>query len=215
MVLQVHGDPGSINTHKVLAALDHMGTEYQHVHVDYLKGEHKTPEYLKINPNGTMPSATDNGLVITESNAILQYAADVSGEKGSVAYPKDPKQRAAVNNWLFWESCGWFKLNYVYLVENLLKTLQSLGPDPTTLAANEPEWLRLATILNDQLGKTKYVVGNDVTIADFSLMAPLHLHALQKLPLDKVPNVQRWIGDMEKVPAWQSTQETVNKAFGL
>ncbi|OAQ74204.1 glutathione s-transferase [Pochonia chlamydosporia 170] len=213
MVLQLYIDPASVNCHKVVAALDYMGTPYEIKHTDYMKGEHKTAEYAKINPNATLPSATDDGVAITQSNAIMQYAADKNG--GSSAYPTDPKQRALVNCWLHWEASGWFRSNYVYLVENILKGISSMAPDQETLAAEEPNWLKLANVLNDQLGKTKYVVGDDITIADFAIMAPMHLYQIQKLPLDKVPNIQRWIGDIEKIPAWQSSQAYVNKVFGL
>jgi glutathione S-transferase len=215
MVLQLHLDAASVNCHKVVAALDYMGIEYERNHVDYITGQHKSPDYLKINPNGTIPSASDDGLTITESNAIMQYAADVNGEKGATAYPKGPKQRAIVNAWLLWEASRWFQSNYVYLVENVLKPLQSMEPDQATLTAEEPKWLALANVLNEQLAKTKYVAGDDITIADFAIMSPMHLHAAQKLPLDNVPNLKRWIADIEKIPAWQSTQAYVNKAFGL
>jgi glutathione S-transferase len=211
MPLQLHLDPATVNCHKVVAALDYMGIEYQRNHVDYVTGQHKTLEYLQINPNGTLPSASDDGLVITESNAIMQYAADASGEKGASAYPKDLKQRAIVNAWLLWEASRWFHSCYVYLVENALKE----APDQATLAAEEPKWLALANVLNEQLDKTKYVAGDNVTIADFAIMAPMHLYALQKLPLDKVPNLKRWIADIGKIPAWQSTQAYVNNVFGL
>lgn len=83
-----------------------MGIEYKLVHIDYFTGEHKSPDYLKINPNGTVPSASDGlGFNITESNAILQYAADLNG---SIHYPKDLKARADVNKWLLWEASVWF-----------------------------------------------------------------------------------------------------------
>ena len=213
MALQLYADPATVNCHKVIAALDHAGVDYKLVHTDYMKGEHKSPEYLKINPNGTLPSATHDGISITESNAILQYATDHRG--GTGCYPVDLKQRAIVNSWLLWEASGWFRSNYVYLVENVLKKLQGLGPDASVLAQEETTWLKLANVLNDQLGKTKYIAGDTVTVADFAIMAPMHLTPVQGLPLDKVPHVQRYMKDMDKIPAWHTSQAYVNKTFGL
>lgn len=215
MVLQLHVDKASVNCHKVVAALDYMDVPYQLNHVDFLTAQHKTDNYLKINPNGTIPSASDDGLVITQSNAIMQYAADNGGEKGAAAYPREAKQRATVNAWLFWESSGWFQSNYVYLAENLLKPLYGKQPDPEILSAEEIKWLAMATVLDEQLGKTKYITGDIPTIADFAIMAPMHLHAAQKLPLDKTTNLRRWVGEMESIPAWKSSQDYVNQAFGL
>lgn len=98
---------------KVLAGLDLIGIEYHFNHVDYFTGAHKSPEYAKINPHKTVPCAVDGDCVITESNAILQYAADHSGNHS--VYPTDLKKRAAVNRWLLWEGSAWFPSCYVDL----------------------------------------------------------------------------------------------------
>ncbi|KAG6287383.1 hypothetical protein E4U46_004135 [Claviceps purpurea] len=205
MVFQLYADPITVNCHKVLAALKHIGADYKMIYVDYLAQQQKLPGYLRINPNGTIPAAVHNDLIITESNAIMQYAADISGDKGAEVYPKDLRQRALINSWLFWEAFGWFRSNYVYLVENVMKPLRAQPPDEAALADEQPRWLALANVLNSQLGKTKYMVGDTVTIADFAVMAPMHMHTLQKLPLDGLPHLKRWIADMDRVPAWRST----------
>jgi glutathione S-transferase len=73
MALEVYLDPCTINCRKVLAGLDLVKTPYNIHHIDYFAGQQKSPEYLKINPGATIPSAVHDELVITESNAILQY----------------------------------------------------------------------------------------------------------------------------------------------
>lgn len=98
MCLQIYADARSVNCHKVLAALEYVDSGFELVHIDYLKGEPKQPPYLKINPNGTLPSAIYDGTVITESNAIMQYAADSQATHS--AYPTVIKKRAVVNAWL-------------------------------------------------------------------------------------------------------------------
>ncbi|KAG5934998.1 hypothetical protein E4U59_005870 [Claviceps monticola] len=200
MVLQLYADPITIYCHKVLAALDHIGADYKMIYVDYLAQQQKLPGYLRINPNGTIPAAVDDSddLIITESNAIMQYAADISGDKGAEVYPKDLKQRALINSWLFWEASGWARSNYVYLVQNVLKPRRAEPPDEAVLAREQRRWLALANVLNSQLEKTKYMIGDTVTIADFAVMAPMHIHTLQKLPLDGLPHLKRWIADMER-----------------
>ena len=122
MVLQVYLDPCTINSRKVLAGLDLVGTKFDLHHIDFFKGGQKDPEFAKINPCCTVPAAVDGDLILTESNAILQYAAD---EAGSKAYPVDRKQRAEVNRWLFWESSVWFqtcKLSRLLLVRLIMLT---------------------------------------------------------------------------------------------
>jgi glutathione S-transferase len=134
--------------------------------VNYFTGEHKSPDYLKINPNGTVPSAIDGDCTITESNAILQYAADHSDNQQF--YPKDLKLRAHVNRWLLWEASVWFPSCYIYLVEYVVKPLLKAEPDQSIIDAQAPKWNAQAAILDAQLAKTKWLVGDEVTIADSS-----------------------------------------------
>jgi len=78
-MLQLYLDPCTVNCRKVLAGLDMLGAQYEINHVDYFTGGHKKPEFLAINPNGAVPAAKDGDFALSESNAILQYAADLSG----------------------------------------------------------------------------------------------------------------------------------------
>ncbi|KAF2731311.1 glutathione S-transferase [Polyplosphaeria fusca] len=129
-------------------------------------------------------------------------------------YPKDLKQRANINRWLLWEASVWFQSCYVYCVENVVKPLLKAEPDQKALDDESERWHKCATILNDQLGKTKWLTGDHVTIADFAVAAPMHLHEAQKLPLDKYPNLKRWMTeDMEQLDSWKNRQEAVEKVL--
>ena len=88
-MLDVYADPATVNCHKVLAGLELLGTDYQLKKVDYFKGEQKSDWYTKVSPHQTLPCAVDGDCTITESNAILQYAAD-HGKKYEY-YPQDLK----------------------------------------------------------------------------------------------------------------------------
>ena len=209
-MLQVYLDPCTVNSRKVLAGLDLLGTQYDFHHVDYFTGAHKSPEYMKINPSATVPAAVDGDLAITESNAILAYAA----EHAAGAYPRDPKKRALINSWLLWEASAWFPSCYVYLVEYVVKPLLNAQPDQAIIDAAAPRWHQLASMLDAQLAKTKWLIGDEVTIADIAVAAPMHLHAAQRLPLDQHPSLKRWLTEgIERLPCWQKTQGAVDKAL--
>ena len=212
-MLQVYLDPCTVNCRKLLAGLELLGAAYEINHVDYFAGAHKKPEFLAINPNGALPAATDGDLVLSESNAILQYAADVGGS--DTYYPTDLRQRADINRWLLWETSTWFPSCYTYLVEYVVKPLLKAEPDEAVIAKEAPNWHRLAGILDARLAKSTWLVGDDVTIADIAVAAPMHLHKLQRLPLADHPNLQRWMADVERLPCWQKTQAAVDRALGL
>jgi len=210
-MLQLYLDPCTVNCRKVLAGLDMLGAQYEINHVDYFTGGHKKPEFLAINPNGALPAAMDGDLALSESNAILQYAADLSGSDKH--YPKDLKQRADVNRWLLWEGSTWFPSCYVYLVEYVVKPLLNAKPDEAIVAKEAPNWHRLADILDKRLAKSKWLAGDTPTIADIAIAAPMHLHKAQRLPLDDHPNLKRWMADIEQLPCWQKTQGAVDRAL--
>jgi glutathione S-transferase len=210
-MLEVYLDPCTVNSRKVLAGLDLLGASFTLHHVDYFAGAHKRPEFLAINPNGAVPAATDGDFALSESNAILQYAADLSGSDRH--YPKDLKRRADINRWLLWETSTWFPSCYTYLVEYVVKPLMNSEPDQAVIDKEAPNWHRLAGILDARLAKSNWLAGDTVTIADIAVAAPMHLHEAQRLPLDRHPNLARWMADIEQLPCWQKTQAAVDRAL--
>ncbi|USW50650.1 Putative glutathione S-transferase, Thioredoxin-like superfamily, glutathione Transferase family [Septoria linicola] len=211
--IQVYLDPCTINSRKVLAGLDLMKCPYKLNHIDFFKGEQKSESFTKINPHQTVPAATDGDLTLTESNAILMYAAD-RGSDDSV-YPKDLKLRADANRWLLWEASVWFGTNYVYVVENVVKPLMGAEPDQSILEKEAPKWNKAAGILDTRLGETgKWILpGDKPTIVDMAVASAVHLHEAQKIPLDQHTNLKRWIADVEELPEWKNTQGAVDKAL--
>jgi glutathione S-transferase len=146
----------------------------------------------------------DDDFVLWESNAILQYVADKLGRES--AYPKDLQKRADINRWLLWESSTWFPNCYSFLVENCVKPLLGGAADPAVLEAQVLQFHKLAGILNARLAKTAWVCGDQPTIADIALAAPMHLHPYQELPLSDHPHLKRWMTErVEQLPSWQAT----------
>lgn len=201
--MKVYVDPITVNSRKVLAGLHLLGVEFEQIHVDYFKGEQKQAAYTAINPNASLPSLVDGDLVLWESNAILQYAAE---KAGSSYYPASLKQRADINRWLLWESSSWFPSCYVYLVENCVKPLLGQTPDACVLEAEAPRFHKLAGILEARLAVSPWIAGDSPTIADVAIAAPMHLHPSQDLPLEAYPQLRHWMEErIEKLPSWERT----------
>ncbi len=208
--MKIYADPITVNCRKVLAGLDLIGAPYELVYVDYFKGQQKEEPYIFLNPNASIPAMVDGEFVLWESNAILQYAADKVGNQS--VYPKDLQTRADINRWLLWESSSWFPSCYVYLVENCVKPLLGGSADSAVLKAQDDQFHKLAGILDQRLAKQEWVAGNQVTIADIALAAPMHLHGWAQLPLDNHQHVKRWItNSVEALPCWKKT--TIYEGF--
>ena len=208
--MQIYADPITVNCRKVLAGLQLRGAPYELKHVDYFKAEQKSEAYTALNPNQSIPAMVDGDLVLWESNAILQYAADKVGSEAT--YPHDLKVRADINRWLLWESSSWFPSCYVFLVENCVKPLLGASTDQAVLEAQQAQFHKLAAILDARLAGRQWVATAGPSIADVVLAAPMHLHGWQKLPLSDHPNLRRWLTDsVEKLPCWQNT--TIYEGF--
>ena len=201
--MKLYYDPITVNCRKVIAGLDMIGADYAEQRLDFFAGDHKQSSYTDINPNAQLPALVDDDLVLWESNAILVYASEKLGNK--TAYPADPKVRGDITRWLLWESGTWFGSCYVYLVENVVKPLLDDKPDNSILMAHEPAFFGHASILESALDGREWLSDKHATIADIAVAAPMHLHAVQKLPLDNYPNIRSWMTRVEALPSWKKS----------
>lgn len=215
MGLDIYCDPCTINSHKVLGALETMGVDYNLKKMDFFKSEQKEESFRKISPSQTFPAGVDGDLKIFESNAIMSYAADKYA-KDSSFYPKDLAQRARVDCWLLWETSAWFPVCYKYLIQYTVNSWMGKEPEMDIIKEAEPTFHKHARMLEDQLSQTKFLVGDSPTIADFAVASPIHAHVNQGLPWDNYPHLQKWIEEgVQSLDGWKKTQKIVDKTFNL
>jgi glutathione S-transferase len=84
MNLKIYAFPPSPRSFKVLWAANQLGVDYEFKLVDFTKNAQKAPEFVKLNPNGRGPVIDDNGYVVWESNAIVEYLASLKPQSGVV-----------------------------------------------------------------------------------------------------------------------------------
>ncbi|ELH4920399.1 glutathione S-transferase family protein [Vibrio vulnificus] len=184
----VYGDLQSGNCLKVKLLLSLLGIEHQWKHVNILENETQTSEFLSLNPNGKIPTVVfDDGRVLCESNAILGFFAE-----DSAFLPQDNYLRAKVYEWLFFEqyshepyiAVARFIQKYQGMPEHRLDEYNSLQGGGN----------KALSIMEQQLSKTSYLVGEQLTIADIALYAYTHVADEGGFELAAYPNIQRWIG---------------------
>src|SRR6516165_10230267 len=98
--MKLYGFPPSPRTFKVLLTANYLGLDYQLHIVDLTKGEQNEPQIAALNPNRKMPVLDDDGYVLWESNAIVQYLASKRPEAGLL--PEEIRARLHVVRWQFW-----------------------------------------------------------------------------------------------------------------
>lgn len=176
------------------------------VFCDLQKGAQKDPAYVAMNPNAKVPLLEDGDFKLWESHAIMQYLAD-STPAGEALYPKAPKARALVNQWLFWGANHWAPACAGLNFENMLKQMFGMGdPDPGQVKRHEDAFHAHAKVLEAELGKRKWLAGDTMTIADLAIAASLMYRRVAKMPVDGYPNVMAWFGRIEELDAWKATE---------
>lgn len=186
------------NGQKISVALEEMEIPYEAHIINILKGEQFDPEYIKINPNAKIPSIVDpvgddgKPLAIMESGAILMYLAEKSGK----FLPENTALRSQVLQWLFFQMgnigpmFGQFGHFYKFAGDNC--------NHPYPLERYKKEVIRLLNVLEIKLANSEYLVGNEISIADFATFPWVAVldgfySATDELKTKEFVNVQRWL----------------------
>ncbi|KAH8310312.1 hypothetical protein KR044_000674, partial [Drosophila immigrans] len=200
--------PPSAPCRAVMMAAKALGIELNKKTLNLMEGEHLKPEFVKINPQHTVPTLVDNGFALWESRAILVYLAQKYGKDDSL-YPKDLKKQAVVNQRLYFDSGVLMKAfaDYYYVQIRLKQPA-----DPEQFKKVEAAFGFLNTFLEGQL----YVAGDKLTIADISLLASVSTFEAVDFKISDYPNVAKWYANAQKVvPGWAENWENLQLAKAL
>ena len=202
--MQLYYSPISSNSRRVLLAADHLGIELDLVDIDLLSPEDRR-RLQDVNPNAKVPVLVDDGFVLPESCAIMQYLAD--GKPGQTLYPTEPLARADVNRWMFW-GCQHFTQPIGQIAwENVWKKMvNGEGADMAVLAHGAANLARAATVLDRHVADRSWLAGEHVTLADYAVAAPLIVSERARLPLDDYPHLLAWYARVQALPAWRNTE---------
>jgi glutathione S-transferase len=187
--MKIYGDLGSGNCLKVKYTADHLGLPYTWVHVDIMKGETRTPEFLGPFPKGRIPAIEfDDGRCLAESNAIIRYLA-----RGSALLPDDAFLQAKIDEWLFWEQYS--HEPYVATTRyHIVYLKRSMDQREAWRVERGEDALDL---MDDVLNEGTWLVGESMTIADIALLPYTRLAHEGGFDLSSRPDVRVWIANCE------------------
>jgi len=182
------------NGHKVSIALEELGLPYQVHALSFDKKEQKTPEFLRINPNGRIPAIVDDGFAVFESGAILIYLAEKTGK----LLPSDAKGRSLALQWLM------FQMGGVGPMQGQANVFFRYFPEKLQGAIDryQHETRRLYEVLDSRLGEAEYLAG-DYGIADIATYPWVRVHDWAGVSVDGLEHLQRWMAALAARPAVQ------------
>jgi GST-like protein len=185
------------NGWKISIALEEMGLPYTVHAIRLSKSEQKEPAYLRLNPNGRIPTIVDrdNGdFAVFESGAILIYLAEKTGR----FLPADVKGRSRVIQWLMFQMAG------IGPMMGQANVFFRYAPEkiPYAIDRYQREVRRLFTVLDGQLAHHEYLAG-EYSIADMATWPWVSGYTWSGVDVDGLPHVQRWLAAVGARPAVQ------------
>ncbi|CAN7938051.1 unnamed protein product, partial [Ixodes hexagonus] len=165
MTIELYHTPGSPPCTYVRVLARKLGIQLDLHKIDLMAKEQLKPEFVKLNPQHTVPTLNDNGFVLWESRAIALYLLDKYAPD-SPLYPKDVQKRALVNRLVFFESGSFYQAQMGYFRPRWFK-----GQDPgSDLKETYDKALASAVTL---LGDKPFLAGDNLTLADVGLVCSL------------------------------------------
>ena len=209
-MLKIYGSDLSAPANKVRFVANALGLKYEYQKVDLRAGEHMKPEYKKIHPANKIPAINDDGFTLFESNAIIRYLAD---KAKSPLYPQDLKERAEVEEWIDFGSMhvGMALSKVVY--NRVFAPLRGVPVDENSLKEGLSFLDRFLPVVDEQLGKNKYLAGKKLTLADINLLALLDPTEIAAIDISKYKNIVAWRNSLKKAEFYTKCHKEYGEAL--
>lgn len=201
---------GPTRSIRVRWTLQELGVDFEAIPVNLAAGEHRRPEFLKLNPTGKIPVLVDGDLVLSESVAIVKYLAEKYPDRGLL--PTGLQDRAEVDRWLLFTATELEQPLWRITRHSSLYPVNERIPADVALASRE--FKQMATIAEQHLRDRQFVVGDRVTVADFVLAYTLDW-ANEIGLLGDCPNLRAYIERMYSRPRAAPRISAAMRSVGL
>ena len=213
MAIELYWGSGSPFAWRVMLTLEVKGLEYESKLLEFSKGDHKTPAYLKLNPRGKVPTLKDGDFVLYESLAIMSYIDRKYPDPP--LFGKTPEETGLIWRWLaecesYVVSAGDKLVRPIFFGQGL-ERVEEIQQGAQTL---RDEFKRL----DERLARSQWLIGDKLSASDIGIfpITQLVLRASSKeaaqpfnlgfLPLEqRFPNIARWVQRIEALPNYQRT----------
>ena len=199
----------TMNGYKPVIFLEEAGVPYDLTFIDFSKKEQKDPEYMKLNPNGRIPTIVDrsNGdFAVFESGAILWYLAEKYGQ----FLPIEPNARSETLQWLIFQMGGIGPMMGQAMYFQRIAAPNG-HEEPFSIKRYVDESRRLLEVLDTRLEGREWLAGEEYTIADMATYPWARAYVWAKVSVDGLDHLKAWF---DRIDARSSVQKalTIPKA---
>ncbi|XVF32739.1 hypothetical protein REPUB_Repub17cG0109200 [Reevesia pubescens] len=203
--IKLHGSPLSPAAQRALACLYEKEVEFQFVPVNMGAGEHKSENYLSLNPFGQVPAFEEGDFKLFESRAITQYIAHEYADKGTqLLMPGSNKSVAILQLWKEVEAHQFESPSSKLAWELVYKSFFGLTTDTAVVEENEAKLAKVLDVYETRLAQSKYLACDSFTLADLHHLPNIQglLVSPAKKLFDSRPHVSAWVANITARPAW-------------
>uniref|UniRef100_A0A1Q3FP86 glutathione transferase n=1 Tax=Culex tarsalis TaxID=7177 RepID=A0A1Q3FP86_CULTA len=192
--------PMSPPSRSALLVARNLGLDVEVKILNLFAGEHMTEDFLKINPQHTVPTLVDDDYVLWESKAIATYLVE-QHKPDSPLYPSDPRKRGLVNRMLYFDSSVLFARAFAAIQPVMRQGAKSIPQERKDAVADA-----LST-LNGFLEGNDWVAGEECSVADLCILATVS--SIEKLggDMSSLPNVTAWLERCKSLPGFDENDE--------
>ena len=198
-MLKIWGRVNSVNVKKALWAAEELGLKYERIDAGMQFGVNRTPEYLKMNPTGLVPTISDDGFVLWESHSVVRYLC-AKHSMGELC-PADLRERADAERWMDWA------FTFQNAMRNVFWGLIRTPPekrDPKAIEEGCKKSAELLAIPESALSGRQFIAGNKFTMGDIPLGC--EVQRWMRVPIERpsFPNVEAWFERLRARPAFRT-----------
>jgi glutathione S-transferase len=198
-MLKIWGRVNSVNVKKALWAAEELGLTYERINAGMEHGVNKTPEYLRMNPTGLVPTIDDDGFTLWESHTIVRYLAAKHG--AGTLWPTDLRARADSDRWMDWTHS--FSREFQRPVFWPLVRTPPEKRDTKAIAEAVRKCGEMLAIVDVALAGRKYLGGNQLTMGDIPLGCHVQLWMRLSIERPRQANLEAWFARLCERPAYR------------
>ncbi|XP_004499313.1 glutathione S-transferase-like [Cicer arietinum] len=208
--VKVYGPVISTAVSRVLACLNEKDIQFQLIPLNMSKGEHKKPNFLKIQPFAQVPAFEDDDISLFESRAICRYICEKHGEKGNKElYGTNPLVKASIDQWLEAEGQSFNPPSSTLVFQLAFAPRMKIKQDEGAIKQSKEKLGKVLDVYDKRLGETRFLAGDEFTLADLSHLPNIH-YLVASADADTASlftsssrdNVSRWWSEISTRQSW-------------
>ncbi|KAF5747204.1 putative glutathione-s-transferase theta gst [Tripterygium wilfordii] len=209
--VKVYGTTLSTAVSRVLACLIEKDVQFQLIPINMSKREHKSPDYLKIQPFGQVPAFQDEEVSVFESRAICRYICEKHAEKGNRGlYGTNPLAKASIDQWLEAEGQSFNPPSSALVFQLAFAPRMEIDQDEEVIKQNEEKLVKVLDVYEKRLGDSRFLAGDEFSLADLSHLPNAHYLVNATHMGDLITgrsNVGRWWSEISSQDSWKKVIE--------